>query len=139
MSATELAARKLLEALTEANCDTEDDFWAEATDPKRGLRYRVNNNTIWYRFRNRHFTRTGRDGRYGDQKVLRSYGEAAKWKGLLCTLVANHLAEVTEDRNAVVLVNDPRGGDFLRRLRLLTSSLQKIRGLEQIASSASRD
>ena len=71
------------------------------------------------------------DGRYGDRKELNSYSKAAKWRELLGTLVANHSAEVTEDRKAVVLVNDMRGADFLHKLQLVTSSFQKIRRLRQ--------
>ena len=119
----------------EANCATQDDFWAEATDPKRGLKYRVDNDTVWYRFRNRHFRgkrrRMPEDGRYGDLEELKSYSSAGKWKQLLHLLVQNHLAEETEDLKGVVLVNDTRGADFLSKLQLFTRTLQKIRGLQQ--------
>ena len=134
LSATEFAARKLLEALTG---DAQQDEWAEATDPERGLRYKVDNNTTWYRFRNQHFRskrkRIPEADRYGDREDLNQYSSAAKWRGLLDALVENHLAKTTENARGVVLVNDSRSADFIRKLKLATNTLKKIRGLEQAA------
>ena len=137
LSSTEFAARKLLEAVT-ADFQQED-FWTEATDPGRGLKFRVDNDTIWYRFRNKHFRgkrkRIAEDNhRYGDREELNKYSQASKWKELLELLVQNYLAKATEDLRGVVLVNDARGAGFLHRLQLLTSCSQKILGLEQTAS-----
>ena len=77
-------------------------------------------------------------GRYGDRDDLSTYNSVAKWKELLDALVENHVARETEDLKGAVLVNDMRGYGFLHRLRLLSSSLQKLRGLQQVASFVPR-
>ena len=134
LSAVEFAARKLLDALT---TDAETDAWAEATDPARGLRYKVDNGTTWYKFKNHHFRckrkRVPVTDRYGDRERLNQFNQARNWKDLLDALVQNHLAQKTRNARSVVLVNNPRSDSFLCKLKLTASALKKVRGLEQIA------
>ena len=124
----QFAARRLLDTL--ASHDPKPDetqlFARAETD---GIPLKVNQKTVWYNYRQLHFSRSRKrqEGllKYGGSQVLNDHGTAAGWKSLLQSLVTHGVGKLSEDEKTVRIRYCRRGADYLDVLKV-TSAAQRL-------------
>ena len=115
----EFAGRRLLDGLAAHEPTAEEtELFSLAENP--GIPYKINQKSVWYNFRQLHFSRTRKrqEGllRYGGSQVLNTFGTAAGWGELLDSLVERKVCQVSQDGKTALIRYCRDGTTYLDKL-----------------------